>query len=161
MSDVLRTVLPVSESTESERADREEPAAETDDESGAKAGSGGPLFLLARLLFGGVLAFMGLNHFLNPESMIGYAESKGVPNASLAVPFSGGMLVFGGLGIALWRLPTLAAGAVATFFVGVTPKMHDFWNYEGEEKQDQQIQFMKNLGLLGGALAFLVRAGRE
>ncbi|MDX1748503.1 MAG: quinol oxidase, partial [Halobacteriales archaeon] len=37
------------------------------------------LFLLARVLFGGVLAFMGLNHFMNLEDMAGYAGMKGLP----------------------------------------------------------------------------------
>ncbi|MGM0718302.1 MAG: quinol oxidase, partial [Halobacteriota archaeon] len=31
----------------------------------------GELFLLGRLLFGGVLAFMGLNHFMNVDAMAG------------------------------------------------------------------------------------------
>ncbi|WP_254546324.1 DoxX family protein [Halomarina pelagica] len=116
---------------------------------------------LARLLFGGVLAFMALDNFRNLEGMIGYAEGNGVPKADLAVPFASGALLSGGVGIALWRLPRLAAGAVATFFLGVTPLMHDFWNREGEEKQAQQIHFLKNLAPLGAAIAFLVRGGRR
>jgi len=54
------------------------------------------VLLVARVLFGGVLAFMGLNHFTNGDEMAEYAEMKGVPAAGLAVPASGGLLVFGG-----------------------------------------------------------------
>jgi hypothetical protein len=48
-------------------------------------GASAELFLLFRLLFGGVIAFMGLNHFLNGEDMIAYARMKGLPAPSLAV----------------------------------------------------------------------------
>jgi uncharacterized membrane protein YphA (DoxX/SURF4 family) len=118
----------------------------------------GVAFLLARLLFGGVLVFTGLNHFLNAEGMIGYADAKGIPAASLAVPVSGGTLLFGGLGVALGVYPTLAAGAAAVFFLTATPTMHDFWNAPEDQRQNEFNHFLKNAALLGGALAFLVFA---
>jgi putative oxidoreductase len=118
----------------------------------------GLAFLLARVLFGAVLAFTGLNHFQNAESMIGYAQSKGIPMASIGVPVSGGLLMAGGLGIVLGVYPTLAAGALAVFLVGATPTMHDFWNAPEEQYQNEFNNFLKNVALLGGALAFLVVA---
>lgn len=116
---------------------------------------GGVAFLLARVLFGAVLAFTGLNHFADAEAMIGYAQSKGIPAASLGVPMSGGLLLFGGLGIVLGVYPTVAAGALAVFFVVATPTMHDFWNAPEEQYQNEFNNFLKNVALLGGALAFL------
>jgi hypothetical protein len=41
----------------------------------------------------------------------------------------------------------LAAGLVPTTFAG-----HPFWGVEKEERAQQQTQFLKNLGLLGGLL---------
>jgi hypothetical protein len=69
----------------------------------------GELFLLGRLLFGGVLAFNGLNHFLDAESMADYAGAKGVPVPGIAVPASGGLLLLAALGsprasFRRWRL---------------------------------------------------------
>ncbi|XVH31092.1 DoxX family protein [Haloferacaceae archaeon DSL9] len=112
-------------------------------------------FLLGRVLFGGVLAFNGLNHFLDAESMSGYAAAKGVPAAKLAVPATGGLLLFGGLGIALGIVPTLAAGALAVFLAVTTPVMHNFWAAPDEHKQGELINFLKNIALVGAALAFL------
>ena len=51
-------------------------------------GSAGIALLVARVLVGGVLAFMGVNHFMNTEDMAGYAQMKGVPAPTLAVTFS-------------------------------------------------------------------------
>jgi uncharacterized membrane protein YphA (DoxX/SURF4 family) len=112
-------------------------------------------FLLGRLLFGLVMAFTGLNHFLNADQMAGYAGAKGVPAPGLAVPFTGGMLVLGGLGIALGAFPLLSAGAIAVFLLVTTPTMHDFWAVPEEEQQSELTQFLKNVALLGVALVFL------
>lgn len=111
--------------------------------------------LLSRLLFGGSLAALAYGNFKELDAMIGYAESKDVPEADRLVPLGSGMLAFGSLAITLWRVPRLAAGAVAGFLLGVTPLIHDFWNMEGQERETEQTNFLQNVALLGAALAFL------
>ena len=115
----------------------------------------GELFLIGRLLFGGVFAYNGLNHFLDAESMVGYAGAKGVPAPGLMIPISGGVLLFGGLGIAAGVLPTLAAGALIGFLLVTTPVMHDFWAVPEEQQQGELINFLKNVAMTGAALALL------
>ncbi|MGZ0747161.1 DoxX family protein [Haloparvum sp. AD34] len=121
----------------------------------------GELFAVARLLFGGLLAFMGLNHFQNLDHMAGYAEMKGIPAPKFSVAFSGGLLVFGGLGVALGVLPTLAAGALATFLLVSAVKMHDYWNAPEEDQQTEMTQFLKNVTLSAAALGLLAVSGAE
>lgn len=123
------------------------------------AGSNGLAFLLGRLLFGLVLAFMGLNHFQSVDQLAGYAEAKGLPAGRAAVLFSGGMLVAGGLGIAIGAFPALSAGAIAVFLVVSTPTIHDFWAVPEEQQQSEMTNFLKNVALLGGALVFLALSG--
>ncbi|SEK69045.1 DoxX family protein [Haloferax larsenii] len=112
-------------------------------------------FLLARVLFGAVIAFMGLNHFMNTDQMSGYAEMKGLPAPRLGVVFSGGMLVFGGLGIAAGVLPGVAAGAIILFLLVSTPMFHNFWAVPEEQQESEMTSFLKNVVMLGGALVFL------
>jgi putative oxidoreductase len=41
---------------------------------------------------------------------------------------------------------------IGAFLLGVTPTMHDFWRQaDPQAKMNDHINFMKNLGLLGGA----------
>lgn len=120
------------------------------------AGIGAVVFLVARVLFGGLLAFQGLNHFQNADAMSGYAQSKGVPAARASVLLSGGMLLFGGLGIVLGVFPAIAAGAIAAFLLVTTPLMHDFWAVPEDQQQAEMINFIKNVELLGASLVFLV-----
>lgn len=119
------------------------------------------VFQLGRLLFGGILAFLAVDNLRNLEERIQYAEAKGAPAPDRTVPVLSGGLLLGSAGLALWRLPRASAAAVAGFFLSVTPVMHDFWNAESEEEQQQEvIQFLKNGALLGAALAFL-QLGRQ
>lgn len=120
------------------------------------AGLGAIGFLVARVLFGGLLAFQGLNHFQNADAMSGYAQSKGVPAARASVLLSGGMLIFGGLGIVLGVFPTIAAGVVAAFLLVTTPMMHNFWAVPEDQQQAEMTNFIKNVELLGASLVFLV-----
>lgn len=109
--------------------------------------------LVGRVLFGGVLAFMGLNHFLNAEQMTGYAGAKGVPAPKIAVLGSGAMLVVGGLAVAVGAYATIGALLIALFLLVTTPMIHDFWAAPEEEQQSEMTQFLKNAALLGAALA--------
>ncbi|WP_350355507.1 DoxX family protein [Halorarius litoreus] len=118
------------------------------------------VFLLARILFGGVLAFMGLNHFMNVDEMTGYAEFKGLPAPRLSVVGSGGLLVFGGLGLVVGAFPVLAAGALAVFLLVSAVTMHDFWTVDDpEEQQNEMTAFLKNTFGAGAALGFLALGG--
>ncbi|WP_436929478.1 DoxX family membrane protein [Halosimplex halobium] len=125
-----------------------------------ESAAGEVVFLLARVLFGGVLAFMGLNHFSGVEQMSGYAEMKGIPAPAFSVVASGVVLVLGGLGIVLGVAPVLAAGALATFLLVSAVTMHDFWAVPDDQTQDEMTGFLKNVALAGGALALLALGGQ-
>ncbi len=120
----------------------------------------GEIFLIGRILFGAVLAFMGLNHFMNLDQMAGYAEFKGLPAPAFSVIASGAVLVLGGLGIVLGAFPVLAAGGLAVFLIVSAVTMHDFWTLDDpEEQQNEMTSFLKNLYGAGAALALLAVGG--
>jgi uncharacterized membrane protein YphA (DoxX/SURF4 family) len=118
-------------------------------------GTGAVLLLAGRVLFGGFLAFAGLNHFLSADEMSEYAAAKGVPAPGVGVVASGAVLVLGGLGILFGAYPVVAAGGLATFFLVVTPVMHDFWAVPEDQTEEELTNFLKNAELLGAALVFL------
>ena len=84
---------------------------------------------------------------------IAYAVSRGVPLASLAVPFSGLLALAGGLSILLGYRARIGAWLIVLFLLGVTPMMHNFWSVTDPMMyQMQMVMFMKNVSMLGGAL---------
>lgn len=116
---------------------------------------------VGRLLYGGILAYMAVDGFLSNEKRVEIAREKEVPMPELLVPFTTGMLLVANLGIVFWKYPRASAGAIIVFFLGTTPKIHDFWTMEGAERQANKINFCKNVALLGSAVMLLSRSARE
>lgn len=109
------------------------------------------LAVLGRVLFSAIFISAGPSHF--QAGTIAYAAAQGVPMADLAVPLSGVIAVLGGLSIALGLKARWGAWLIVLFLVPVTLMMHRFWGLaDSEAAMLQQIMFMKNLSMLGGAL---------
>ncbi|OGZ01664.1 MAG: DoxX family protein [Candidatus Liptonbacteria bacterium RIFCSPLOWO2_12_FULL_60_15] len=118
------------------------------------------LFLVGRVLFGGYFVMMGLNHFMKNGMLTGYARSKNVPMAKLAVMGSGLLLLAGGLGVLLGGYVQWAVAALALFLVPVSFTMHAFWAIpDPMARMGDQVNFMKNMALLGAALMLLTIPG--
>ncbi len=111
--------------------------------------------LAGRVLFAAVLTMMATNHLMQAGNLKPYAASKGVPLPGVAVVGSGLVLLAGALSIGFGFFPTYGVIALTVFFVPVTLMMHDFWNAEAEAKQNEMIQFMKNMVILGASWVFL------
>lgn len=126
----------------------------------AITGTAGTILLVGRVLFGGLLAFQGLNHFTNIGQLAEYADAKGVPAPRVGVVASGLMLILGGLAIVTGAYATLGAGMVAVFLVVTSPAIHNFWAVE-EDQQSEMTDFIKNGELLGASLTFLAISGME
>ena len=113
-------------------------------------------FLIGRLVFGGFFLYNGIHHLKERKSLTGYAQSKNVPMAEVAVTATGIAMIAGGTSILLGIKPKLGAAAIATFLGGVSPVMHDFWRIEDPaQRMNETINFTKNLALFGSALALL------
>lgn len=113
-------------------------------------------FLLGRMIFGGFFLYSGINHFKEYKQMAQYARAKKIPMPEAAVLASGAVLTAGGASILLGAKPKLGTLAILGFLGAASPVFHDFWNdKEPAQKQNNMIHFMKNMALLGGAMALL------
>ncbi|PYV58699.1 MAG: DoxX family protein [Acidobacteria bacterium] len=111
-------------------------------------------FLIGRALLGGFFLYNGINHLREYKKLAQYAGSKNVPAPQAGVIISGVALTVGGTSIVLGVKPKLGAAAIIGFLAGVSPLMHDFWNMDDpNQRQNDMINFSKNMALLGGALA--------
>jgi uncharacterized membrane protein YphA (DoxX/SURF4 family) len=110
------------------------------------------LFLLGRVLLGGYFLHAGYTHFKNLKGMAGYAGSMGVPMPEVAVAGTGLLLTLGGLSILTGLYPAAGLTCLIIFFLGVTPKMHQFWKMQGDMKMTQKLLFMRNVALTGAIL---------
>jgi putative oxidoreductase len=106
---------------------------------------------LGRALFAAIFLAAAPGHF--SSGLIRFAASAGVPLAGLLVPLSGVLAIVGGLSVFFGLRARLGALLLVVFLVPITFKMHAFWAVQDPGMaQLQQVMFMKNLSMLGGAL---------
>jgi putative oxidoreductase len=117
------------------------------------------LVLAARILFVMVFLSSGLFGHLGPgRSMLTqFAAARKIPSPGFLVPFSGLWIVVGSLSVLLGIYGDLGALMIALFVTATALLMHPFWKENDEQaKMQEQVQFTKDLGLAGGALALFV-----
>jgi putative oxidoreductase len=111
------------------------------------------VFLLGRLLFVYLFVESGLMNLRRKPQQVDQAAARDVPEPGVAVPAAGLLAVLGGISVALGLYGDVGALMIAAFLIGVTPVMHAYWREtEAAKRKAQRINFMKNVGLLGGAL---------
>jgi len=117
-----------------------------------------------------VFVSSGIDTLRNPAAKVETAEpvatkvSSRIPSlpddTEKLVKINAGVQIGAGFLLAIGRLPRLAALALAGSIVPTTLAGHRFWEAEDKAtKGQQQVQFMKNLGLLGGLLLAAVDTG--
>jgi putative oxidoreductase len=112
------------------------------------------VLLAGRILFVAIFLPASLNHVRNRKMMAGYAASKGLPFAELAVPGTGLLLAFASVLVLLGAWVDLAGLLLAGFLLPTALMMHPFWkSQEQMERMMETIQFQKDISLAGAALA--------
>lgn len=112
------------------------------------------IVLIGRIIFAFLFLGASFQHLTKREAMAGYAESRGVPLAKLAVPATGVQLLVGGLMVLLGVWADLGALILVAFLFPTAVLMHGFWKEtDAQAKQLEMTMFMKDTALGGAALA--------
>ncbi len=107
--------------------------------------------LAGRLLFSSIFVISAPGLFTG--KLVGYAAQAGVQMPGILVPAAGVVALAGGLSVALGYQARIGALLLALFLVPVTLTMHAFWaEKDPMMAQIQQVNFLKNIALLGAAL---------
>jgi putative oxidoreductase len=113
----------------------------------------GALSLLGRLFLVTIFVMSAAgNKIPKFGEVVGYMEGAGVPQPELALRLAIAFLLVGGVTVLVGWQARFGAFLLAVFLVLATYYFHAFWKFEGQEAQNQMIQFMKNLGLFGAML---------
>lgn len=107
-------------------------------------------------LLGAMFMKLGFDAARQPGPRVEKAASLGLPlDPELAVRGNGAAMVLGGAALALDKLPRLATLGLLASMIPTTLAGHPFWELEGAERKAQEIQFYKNMALIGGLLLAL------
>ena len=117
---------------------------------------------VARLFLAGIFIVGGWGAFIEPGGRPKKVAAAGIPQPELAVALNGSLMVVAGLLLGLGVTPKIASTLLIGSMIPTTIVGHAFWNEEpGPTRENHVIQFLKNLGLIGGLLLVLTDKGAD
>jgi putative oxidoreductase len=119
----------------------------------------GIVSVVGRVLLSGIFLLSAVgNKIPNYHEVAKVMESVGIPSPQLMLAGAIAFLIVGSASLTLGLWARIGASLLLVFLVLATYYFHAFWKLEGQEAQMQQIQFMKNVALMG-AMLFVVANG--
>lgn len=98
------------------------------------------------------------NKIPNFNAVVEYMQLEGVPLPNVMLAGAIVFLIVGSLSVIVGYHTRIGASLLLVFLILATWYFHDFWAFEGDARQQQMIQFMKNLSLMG-TMVFLIANG--
>lgn len=114
-----------------------------------------PLSLIGRVLLALLFVPSGFSKIGGFAGTVGYIASKGVPLPELAAAAAIGVELGLGVLLLVGFQTRWAALGIAFFTVVITFIFHDFWAVPAEQVMMQQINFFKNMAVIGGLLTVM------
>jgi putative oxidoreductase len=108
--------------------------------------------LLGRLLLSAILILSGLGKLPHFHDVAGMMAAKGIPLATAALVITLLIEIGGGLMVLTGFKAKYAAIVIALWLVPVTLVFHHFWGIPEAQQQDQMVNFLKNVAIMGGLL---------
>lgn len=108
--------------------------------------------LAGRILLALIFVVSGFGKLTGFEGTVGYIASKGLPLPQIAAAGAVAVELLGGILLIVGWQTRWAATALFLFLIPTTLMFHAFWAVEGPGARMEQIQFMKNLCIMGGML---------
>ena len=108
--------------------------------------------LIGRVLLAMIFVISGWGKLTSFAATAGYIGSKGMPLSEVLAAISIAIELGAGLALILGFKARWAALALAVFIVVITPIFHNFWAVPAAQAMAQQINFEKNVSILGGML---------
>jgi putative oxidoreductase len=114
--------------------------------------------LVGRCLLAAIFLVSGAAKLTDLPGTVAHMTQAGIPYASTLAIVAGAAEILGGIAIAVGFLTRAAALGLILFMIPATLVFHAFWNFAGEQRLPQMVNFMKNLAIIGG-LAVLMAQG--
>jgi putative oxidoreductase len=108
--------------------------------------------LVGRILLAVIFIKSGFGKIGGFESTAGYIASKGLPLPQLGAAIAIAVELVGGLMLLVGFKARWAALALFVFLIPTTFVFHAFWAVPPEQMAAQQINFLKNVSIMGGML---------
>jgi putative oxidoreductase len=126
---------------------------------GFAAHSHDAILLIGRVLMAYIFVQSGFFKLLDVGSFTASLAGKGVPLASALGVVAPCVEFFGGLAVLLGFQTRYAAALMVLFVIIATGTSHRFWEFAGDARRAQEINFDKNVCIVGGLLLLVAVGG--
>lgn len=110
------------------------------------------LALLGRVLLAAIFLYSGFGKITAFQDSVAYIAGAGLPMPQVLNVLSIVVEIVGGLALLIGFRARWAALAFVVFLIIITPIFHNFWSAPPAEVMSQQINFIKNMAIVGGML---------
>ena len=110
------------------------------------------LALLGRILIALIFVLSGWGKITGFAGTAGMIASKGLPMPEVLAGIAAAIEFLGGIALMVGFRARWAALLFAIFLIVISPIFHNFWAMEGAQRMANQINFMKNVSILGAML---------
>jgi putative oxidoreductase len=121
--------------------------------------SGGVVPLLGRILMSMVFILSGIGKITGFSIEEGMVASKHLPMPAVALSIALVIELVGGLAILLGLFTRFTAWILFLYLIPTTFLFHNFWAFQGMDRTDLMIHFLKNLAIMGGLLILATYGG--
>jgi putative oxidoreductase len=115
---------------------------------------------VGRVAFAALFLPSGFSKLMNLQAFMYNIDGRGVPFAPVVAPLAAAVEFLGGLALLLGVEVRIASVVLLLFTVAATLIAHRFWEYgPGAAHQMQQINFFKNVAIVGGFVFLAAHGG--
>ncbi|MGH9727999.1 MAG: DoxX family protein [Candidatus Acidiferrales bacterium] len=108
--------------------------------------------LVGRISIGVLFIFTGTEKVMHFSGMVPFLASKGMPLANVMLATALTIELLGALCLITGFQTRIAALLIFLYLIPTTLMFHNFWAMQGAMRADNQINFLKNLAIMGGLL---------
>lgn len=108
--------------------------------------------LVGRILISVIFLLSGITKVMNFSGMVAFMASKGMPMPNVMIAGALVVEIFGALCLITGFQTRIAALIMFLYLIPATLMFHNFWAMQGAMRADNQINFLKNLAIMGGLL---------
>ena len=112
----------------------------------------GVMPLIGRVLLSIIFLLSGTMKLMGWHMMAGMMASKGFPMASVMLAGAIIVEILGSLCVLLGFKARIAAFIMFLYLIPTTFVFHNFWAMQGAARLDNEMNFLKNLAIMGGLL---------
>jgi putative oxidoreductase len=114
------------------------------------------ILLLGRLLVAAMFLPSGISKLSNFQGFSQSLADKGLPHPELWAVAAVAVEVLGPIALILGIFPRVTALVLIAFVIAATATSHRYWEYQEPLRRVQEINFFKNVAVMGGLLFYFV-----